>query len=72
MLKSISGIHPFNIPVDFGILQNLPSIICSYVLEPQPGETVLDMCAAPGNKTTHIAALMQNKVLIVLITMIKS
>lgn len=40
------------------MLQNLPSIVCGHVLAPKPGETVLDMCAAPGNKTTHIAALM--------------
>ena len=31
-------------------LQNLPSIVASYVLNPQPGEIVLDMCAAPGIK----------------------
>ncbi|KAH8307146.1 hypothetical protein KR044_006021 [Drosophila immigrans] len=40
------------------LLQNLPSIVCVRVLAPQPGERVLDMCAAPGNKTTHIAELM--------------
>lgn len=44
------------------LLQNLPSIICGKVLNPKPGETVLDMCAAPGNKTTHLAELMGNKV----------
>jgi len=43
------------------LLQNLPSIVCSLVLNPQPNETILDMCAAPGNKTTHISLLMKGQ-----------
>ncbi|MFB6100410.1 MAG: RsmB/NOP family class I SAM-dependent RNA methyltransferase [Candidatus Nanohalobium sp.] len=35
------------------------------VLDPQPGEKVLDMCAAPGGKCTQMAARMENKGLIV-------
>ena len=41
--------------------QSLPSIVVSRVLDPKPDELILDMCAAPGGKTTHIAQLMQNK-----------
>lgn len=38
--------------------QSVPAMIASRVLEPKPGETVVDMCAAPGGKTLHIAQLM--------------
>lgn len=41
--------------------QNLPSCVVVHVLDPQPGETVLDACAAPGGKTLHIASLMQRR-----------
>ncbi|KAK1608458.1 hypothetical protein QYE76_032131 [Lolium multiflorum] len=42
-------------------LQNLPSIVAARVLDPQQGERILDMCAAPGGKTTAIAILMRDK-----------
>jgi len=41
--------------------QSLPSILVSLVLGPEPGETVLDVAAAPGSKLSHMAALMENK-----------
>ncbi|KAG6417033.1 hypothetical protein SASPL_124474 [Salvia splendens] len=41
-------------------LQNLPSIITAHALDPQEGEKILDMCAAPGGKTTAIAILMKD------------
>ncbi|OQR74370.1 putative methyltransferase NSUN6-like [Tropilaelaps mercedesae] len=50
-----------NVFRDLLFLQNIPSIVCSRVLDPQPGETVLDMCSAPGGKTVHIATLMRNQ-----------
>lgn len=42
-------------------IQNLSSILDTLVLDPQKDEYILDMCAAPGSKTTHIAALMNNR-----------
>lgn len=42
-------------------IQSLSSMIPPLVLDPRPGEAVLDMAAAPGAKTTQIAALMQNQ-----------
>ncbi len=41
--------------------QSLPAILTSWVLRPYPDEVVVDMCAAPGGKTTHIAQLMENE-----------
>jgi 16S rRNA C967 or C1407 C5-methylase (RsmB/RsmF family) len=32
-----------------------------YSIDPQQGERILDMCAAPGGKTTAIAILMRDK-----------
>ena len=34
--------------------------LASIILDPKPGETVVDMCAAPGGKTSHMAELMKN------------
>lgn len=41
-------------------IQNLSSIIPALALDPKPGEKILDIAAAPGSKSTQIAALMQN------------
>lgn len=57
-----------------GAIQNLPGFsagwwtvqdssaqLVSHLLDPQPGEVVIDACAAPGGKTTHIGELMQDR-----------
>ncbi|MDJ0658408.1 MAG: 16S rRNA (cytosine(967)-C(5))-methyltransferase [Crocosphaera sp.] len=39
-------------------VQDTSAQLVSYLLDPQLGETIIDACAAPGGKTTHIAELM--------------
>lgn len=42
-------------------IQSLSSMIPPLVLDPKPGESILDMTAAPGSKTTQMTCLMENK-----------
>lgn len=42
-------------------VQDESSMLVAHVLGPKPGEFIIDACSAPGGKTTHIAALMENK-----------
>jgi len=42
-------------------IQNLSSILATIILDPKEKETILDMCAAPGSKTTHIADITKNR-----------
>ena len=46
-------------------VQEIASMVPVIVLDPKPGEAVLDLCAAPGSKTTQIAQAMNNKGLLV-------
>jgi len=45
--------------------QSRGSMLPARVLDPQPGERILDLCAAPGAKSTHLAALSDNRAQIV-------
>ena len=60
VLPPISGILPSKI-----YFQNLPSMVVAHALSPQPGDTIIDMCAAPGGKTSHVASLVKNDATIV-------
>ena len=42
-------------------VQDESSMTAARLLNPQPGEFVIDCCAAPGGKSTHLAELMQNR-----------
>ncbi|KAI9092705.1 S-adenosyl-L-methionine-dependent methyltransferase [Phlyctochytrium arcticum] len=42
------------------IIQDKASCFPAYVLNPPAGSQVIDGCAAPGNKTSHLSAIMQN------------
>lgn len=44
--------------------QSLPSMLVSRLVNPQGGEVVVDMCAAPGGKTGHLVELSSGKALI--------
>ena len=42
-------------------VQDESSMLVALAAEPMPGQRVLDVCSAPGGKTTHMAQLMKNK-----------
>lgn len=42
-------------------VQDASAQLAAILLDPQPGETIVDACAAPGGKTTHIAELMGDR-----------
>ncbi len=43
------------------IVQDSSAQLVTHLLDPQPGETIVDACAAPGGKTTHIAELIGDR-----------
>ncbi len=43
------------------IIQDEASQLITSVVDPKPGERILDACAAPGGKTTHMAQRMENR-----------
>ncbi len=49
------------------VVQDESSMLVSYVLDPQPGEIIIDACSAPGGKASHIAQLCRDRVEIIAI-----
>ena len=45
-------------------IQSLSSMIPALILDPKEKENILDMCAAPGGKTTQIACISENKAMV--------
>ncbi|MBC7644643.1 MAG: hypothetical protein H7123_05915, partial [Thermoleophilia bacterium] len=61
MARLVAGsLEPVRELIDRGLLQPqaFASMLVTAALDPQPGERIVDMCAAPGGKTMHIAARM--------------
>jgi 16S rRNA (cytosine967-C5)-methyltransferase len=46
-------------------IQDPSTLIACQLLDPKPGEKILDACAAPGGKTAYLAQLMQNRGVII-------
>lgn len=55
-IQSLPGFHE-----GWWVVQDGSAQLVSYLVDPQPGETVIDACAAPGGKTTHLAELMSDR-----------
>ena len=56
--------HPASLDLHakgYYVIQDLASCFVSHVLKPEPGDKILDLAAAPGVKTSHMAMLMQNE-----------
>ncbi|NJR63715.1 MAG: 16S rRNA (cytosine(967)-C(5))-methyltransferase RsmB, partial [Cyanobacteria bacterium CRU_2_1] len=74
-VRRISSLpQALRLPQGAGLIQTLPGFLegwwtvqdssaqlVSHLLNPQPGEVVVDACAAPGGKTTHLAELMTDR-----------
>ncbi len=58
------GKHPYH-AAGLYYLQDPSAMAVAALLDPQPGEKVLDLSAAPGGKSTHIASRMGNQGLLV-------
>ena len=74
IVASPTRFAPEGVVIEHGQLRSLPdsaaelyqiqdeaSMLIAHLVQPQAGERVLDVCSAPGGKTTHLAALANNQ-----------
>ncbi|MET1101855.1 MAG: PUA domain-containing protein [Pyrodictiaceae archaeon] len=52
--------------------QSLPSMYVAHVLSPEKGSTIVDMCAAPGGKTSHVLELIGGRATVIAVDHSKS
>src|SRR5690606_22122705 len=55
-----AGKHPYH-AAGLYYLQDPGAMVVGAIVDPRPGEAVLDLAAAPGGKSTHLAARMENE-----------
>ncbi len=61
-LRNVSDISQTKAYIDgMIIVQDESSMLVTKVLDPKPGERILDVCSAPGGKATHIGQYMKNE-----------
>lgn len=61
-IHAINGIHHSrSFKEGLWTVQDESAMLVGYVLAPEKGDEILDVCSAPGGKTTHLAELMMNE-----------